>query len=397
MFFSNLLDKQLGRHIATRTEAKSEAEKIRAAIRDGTFRDGGPVLATLTVAEMLAQYHLRDLKKRRPKTADADLGPIALISRVVIPLPTTGSRPFGAWVVADVTTDSIERFREIRLKTGGWAIAVNRNLALLRSAWNWAIRVSYVDRTPFKRGTEAVVKLTKELPRSRRLEAGEQEALLATCGARLRSIVEGALETGMRHGELLSLQVKQIRMSPRAEIFVPASKAKQKKDRRIPISTRLKAILEMRLLGPDGKEQSPDAFVFGNAVGERVGSVGHAWQTAVLRAHGFTPRWRPERGRGLTDESRADYAAIGLHFHDLRREAASRWLEGGVPLHKIRDWLGHANIAQTSTYLAGTSGGDEDYMRRFEERAGRLQKIANSFPNKGIQRELEAATYHEKL
>ena len=183
------LDKHLGRHIATRTEAKTAAEKIRAAIRDGTFRDGGPVLATLTVAEMLAQYHLRDLKKRRPQTADADLNPIALINRVVIPLPTTGARPFGAWVVVDVTTDTIERFREVRLEAGGGPIAVNRYLALLRGAWNWAIRVGYVDRTPFKRGTEAVVKLTKELPRSRRLETGEQEALLALCRSHLRSVV----------------------------------------------------------------------------------------------------------------------------------------------------------------------------------------------------------------
>ena len=221
----------------------------------------------------------------------------------------------------------------------------------------------------------------------RRLEAGEQDALLASCGAHLRSVVEGALETGMRHGELMSLQMKQIRMSPRPEIFVPASKAKQKKDRRIPISLRLKAILEMRRLGPDGKEQPQDAFVFGNAVGEKVGSVHRAWQTAVLKSHGFTPTWK---GSKPTAASRADFAGIGLHFHDLRREAGSRWLEGGVPLHKVRDWLGHANIAQTSTYLAGTSGGDEDYMRKFEERSGRLQKIANLSQNEGIQKESEA-------
>ena len=57
----------------------------------------------------------------------------------------------------------------------------------------------------------------------------------------------------MRHGELMSLQMKQIRMSPQPEIFVPASKAKQKKDRRIPISSRLKAILEMRRLVQTGR------------------------------------------------------------------------------------------------------------------------------------------------
>lgn len=43
-----------------------------------------------------------------------------------------------------------------------------------------------------------------------------------------------------------------------------------------------------------------------------------------------------------------------LHFHDLRPEAGSRWLDGGVPLHVVRDWLGHTSVAQTSTYRATT-------------------------------------------
>ena len=180
----------------------------------------------------------------------------------------------------------------------------------------------------------------------------------------------------------LSLQWAQISTSPCAEIFIPAQKAKQKKARRVPISSRLKAILEMRRFGPDGEDQPSNAFVFGNAVGERTGttSIDWAWKKTVLQAHGHP-------GEPRTYDHA--YRAINLHFHDLRREAGSRWLEGGVPLHKVRDWLGHSNIAQTSTYLAGTSGGDEDYMRRFEERAGRLQNIANPSGNEGIQRESE--------
>ena len=187
----------------------------------------------------------------------------------MLPLPTNGTRPFGEWAVSDVTTDTIERFREVRRATGGGAVAINRNLQLIRACFNWGIRVGYFERTPFKRGTESVVKLSKELPRHRRLEPGEGEALLAACDADTRAKVEGALETGMRQGELLSLQWKQVRSSP-AEIFIPADKAKQRKDRRIPISSRLQAILEMRRLGPDGKPQPSSAFVFGNG-GRRSG------------------------------------------------------------------------------------------------------------------------------
>ena len=54
-------------------------------------------------------------------------------------------------------------------------------------------------------------------------------------------------------------------------------------------------------------------------------------------------------------ESYKAYKQIDLHFHDLRHEAGSRWLERGVPLHHIKNLLGHANISQTDTYLnAGT-------------------------------------------
>ena len=90
--------------------------------------------------------------------------------------------------------------------------------------------------------------------------------------------------------------------------------------------------------------------------------------------------------RSLTPESRADLATIDLRFHDLRREAGSRWLEGGVPLHTIRDWLGHTSIAQTSTYLAGTMKTQHDAMRQYEERRASLQQIATDVGTGGRKR-----------
>ena len=378
------LDKQLGRHVATKSDAKTESEKLRAAIREGTFQDDGPVLDGLTVGQLFDQYFERYIMVKRPNAARDENKHIRQILQVVLPLPTRGTRPFGEWVVSDVTTDTIERFREVRKATGGGAVAINRNLQLVRACFNWGIRVGYFERTPFKRGTEAVIKLTMELPRHRRLEPGEGEALLAACDEGTRAKVEGALETGMRQGELLSLQWKQVRTSP-AEIFIPAEKAKQRKDRRIPISSRLQAILEMRRLGPDRKPQPPTAFVFGNEVGERDQTLYWDWKKAVLKANGLPP---------LPRTYHLQYRSVDLRFHDLRREAGSRWLEGGVPLHVVRDWLGHANISQTSTYLAGTSASGEDFMRKFEE--SRLQTIANSSGIGHLQPQSAAAYAHEK-
>src|SRR5262245_59987166 len=102
---------------------------------------------------------------------------------------------------------------------------------------------------------------------------------------------------GCRSGELLGLQVKDVRVTTgpkgqkRQTLVLPAEKTKTNSTREIPVDSRLADVLEMRRVGPDGKPLGPDAYVFGNEVGERIGSIKKAWQTAVLRAHGHTPRW----------------------------------------------------------------------------------------------------------
>ena len=75
----------------------------------------------------------------------------------------------------------------------------------------------------------------------------------------------------------------------------------------------------------------------------------------------------------LAAASRQAVQSIDLHFHDLRHEAGSRWLEAGWPLHHVQAMLGHANLSQTSTYLNATKTGLHDSMKRFEQFAPRLQ------------------------
>src|SRR5262249_25028104 len=76
--------------------------------------------------------------------------------------------------------------------------------------------------------------------------------------------------------------------------------------------------------------------------------------------------------------------AIDLHFHDLRREAGSHWLDAGLPLHRIQKWLGHANISQTSTYLMADSADDDEAMRRFDPSRGAVQPSATDSATGGL-------------
>ena len=145
-------------------------------------------------------------------------------------------------------------------------------------------------------------------------------------------------------------------------------------DRVIPISTRLRGVLEMAKTDPAGGDYTPPAYVFGE-LGRRVRSVKRAWATAVLKAHGFTPVWQ---GHSLAPVSRTALAAIDLHFHDLRHEAGSRWLERGWPLHEIRDMLGHASINQTDTYLNAGRMGLHASMRRLDP--SRCNSVVSATP-----------------
>lgn len=321
----------VGREPVDFADAKTEARRAIVAWKDGL--DATALLPgdAPTVAKLLAGYN------ERPGGAARDTTPI---ERVIV-----NGRRFGDWPAASVTREMVEAFRRQRPR-----IAANRDLALLRAAFNWAVLGALVPATPFKVGTVAAVKLAREEARTRRLQPGEDERLLLAAGG-LRDLIVAALETGCRRGELLSLQWSQVR----GDLFLPAGKTKAKKPRRVPISTVLKTVLDARRNDPAGEPLPADAFVFGDEVGRRRGSIKTAWKLTCGRAK-----------------------IVGLHFHDLRREAGSRWMDAGVPLATIQRWLGHHNISQTSTYLAASGGGDADAMRAFEQATGRLPNVAVS-------------------
>ncbi len=379
--------KSLGKPITTKSEAQYEAERLRAGIRDGSLLNTGadrPNRETLTLEQLIAIYRRDYLEVKRKDSLPNLTSQIRVILRTKLEAVDGAVREFGAWLVANVNSAAIEQFQKVRLPRG--VVGANRDLSLLRAMFSWAVGKDHIERTPFKKNGEVVIRLSRETRRRRRLRPGEAEAILAACGPHLRAVVEAAIETGMRRGELLSLQWWQVRFEPKAEIMLPAVKTKTKADRTIPVSSRLKAILEMRRYDPAGEEQKAQAYVFGNEIGQRVKNFKRAWERALLVAHGYTPRYvvkvKERNGRQvkirtavLVPECRAALKEIDLHFHDLRREAGSRWLDGGVPLHRIKQWLGHANISQTSTYLEAEAADNDEAMRRFE---ARLQTIANA-------------------
>jgi integrase len=327
----------VGREPTDYADAVEEARRAIVAWRDG--RDPASLLPAdePTLAELLEGF-ARD----RPR---GDPWQVQRIARTVVPT-LDGMRPIGQVRAKALTPEILKAFKRARPPVAG-----NRDLALLRAACNWAVLGGLLPRSPFRIGDVPAVRLGREEARSRRLQPGEEERLLEAAGG-LQDIIVAALETGCRRGELLSLQWHQVRFAPRAEIFLPAGKTKAKRDRRVPISSVLAAVLRRRRVDPTGAALPPEAYVFGDEIGRRRGAIKTAWGGIRRRAK-----------------------ILDLHFHDLRREAGSRWMDAGIPLATIQRWLGHANIAQTSTYLGASLGADEQDMRLYEARVGRLTYV----------------------
>ncbi len=338
---------------ASKLEAVAWRDRLRTEIAAGTFTD--PTTIPAAVAGMsltfgdVADRYLRTYVGRtetasgevrwsgrhlRPRTAKQTEYHLSMLRRIEVPAANGTRIPFGAKPIDAISKADVEAVREARRPHG--AVGCNRLLARLRHCFNWAIAEGFIEQTPFKRGGVTVVKMERraEHTRQRRLAPGEEAALLAHAGPHLRALIVAALSTGCRRGELLSLQWSQIRRDESGEatwIALPAAKTKTNQARMIPIGPRLRAELAMRQHGPDGADLPPSAYVFGNEVGEQVGTSHTAWMATCRRA-------------GIT----------GLRFHDLRREFACRLLESGAESHDVRDFLGHANITTTSRYLAST-------------------------------------------
>lgn len=152
--------------------------------------------------------------------------------------------------------------------------------------------------------------------RDRRLEQDDGQKLSVAIGSAhawyLRPLIELAVETGMRRGELLSLQWSNVSLERRTA-HLPVTKNGHA--RTVALTPRALAVLS-------GVPRT-DARVFpvsGNAV--RL-----AWERLRVRA-------------GLP----------GLRFHDLRHEAVSRFFEMGLSVPEVALMSGHRDTRMLMRY-----------------------------------------------
>jgi len=186
---------------------------------------------------------------------------------------------FGDRRIAEIRTADIEDFvadlkkpRTVNGLDGRKLMpaSINRTLGLLRHMLNWAVGREYLDRTPFRRGTEVLVRLEREdNTRRRRVSEQEEAALLAVASPHLRSMIIAALDTGMRRGEMLALRFDDVDWKRRL-IVLRGETTKSRRTRVVPIGTsRLLAVLQWLRFDSTGGLNSDDVAIFSNE-GRRI-------------------------------------------------------------------------------------------------------------------------------
>ncbi|MBA3593363.1 MAG: site-specific integrase [Polaromonas sp.] len=184
--------------------------------------------------------------------------------------------------------------------------------------------------------------------RNRRLTKAEEKKLFAAADAHtnpmLGWIARIALETGMRSSEIVTLRVEQVDTKRR---IVKLENTKNTMPRTVPLSLAAKKLFDSALANPTRPETTNLIF------------FGEPGVDGARRPYNFNKIWLDIKSRvGVED----------FHFHDLRHEAVSRFVEAGFSDQEVSAISGHKSMQMLKRY---THLRAEDLVSRLDNLAKR--------------------------
>jgi len=305
----------MSKTFARRANAEAWARQIEAELDRGVWRDRSAAEATTLYA--LLERYLRDVV---PTKRGRDVEALRVRNLMNDPVTRYKLAALSPLVLAD--------WRDRRLAAGCKPATVRRELGIISAVINWARKeLMFAIENPV-----AAVRLPAPgKARERRLDADEEQRLLAALeyrpggrpdGKRYREgtrnpwvkpLVQLALETAMRRGELLSLRWENVDLEKRVALL---PETKNGEARKVPLSSGAVEILKSLPRSLDGRVFPVSA-----------NALKLAWARATRRA-------------GLKD----------LHFHDLRHEATSRLAEKLPNVIELSAVTGHKDLRMLKRY-----------------------------------------------
>jgi integrase len=268
--------------------------------------------------------------------------------------------------VAAVTRAKVEAMTEAMLKAGKSPKTVRNVLTFLHGIFEHAIDNGWCDENPVRRASrprrqragdsepdlqfltmdeleaviraipdETVVRTPAPTRRGRRGPAPPPPP--DVLGPVLRVVILTAAMTGLRQSELLGLRWRDVdwtaqRIRVRNAFTRGEHSSKGKSD----LSTRRSVPMADRVLAELDSWSKRSAFTS---------------DTSLVFAHPQTgkPLDRTKVTRRFQDAC-VDAGTTVITFHELRHTFATRMASQGVPLRKLQEWLGHADIKTTQIY-----------------------------------------------
>jgi len=286
----------------TKIAAQKWARTIESEMDRGIFVDRTEAEAT-SLEDALDRYE-REITPRK-KGAKQEHNRIALWKRQELAFRS----------LASIRGADMAKWRDERLEAGKSSTTVRNDLALISHLFTVAEKEWGMECL-----TNPVRKIKIPSPgraRDRRLAPGEEKKLINQCEALsspwVAPIVQMAIETAMRQGELLALRWENIDIKKRVAVLVDTKNGDL---RRVPLSTR--AITTLQTL-PRSIE----------------GDIFHITQDAL--EYYFR--------KAVSDAKLKD-----LRFHDLRHEATSRLFELGLNSMEVAAITGHKTLQMLKRY-----------------------------------------------
>lgn len=337
-----------------KVDAEQWARGVERDIDWGEFKDVKNARNT-TLKQVLEHYRDNNMEKNKGKDIDA--------IRMNILLDSDLAR----YSMSALTDDLIESWcnryaRENKVKGS----TINRYLNLLSAAINVGIKKKKLNiENPVKQ----VDRPANPEHRDRRLSDDEEKRLLEALsvtereGGRftgpqniwLRSLVELAIETGMRRSELLGLEWQYIDKA-RGLAHIPDTKIGKGEEapvsRDVPLSKRALGVLETLPRDIGGKVFPTTAEAVKKGFSRAVGRARKVYE-ADCKKNNETPLAR---------------MLVDLHFHDLRHEATSR-LAKVYDIRQLAKVGGWRDLNTLARYYNPTSDELVEKLRRHEQAA----------------------------